>query len=831
MGKRPIGSLYGAYAFLEKYLGVRWFFSGKAGEYCPKKKHIILGDIDDFEEPSFSARNLTLVCTIVDMKDTLVWMARNKMQINVLRNYPNFLLKGTSQEDYKFFCDARNAFYEAGGHLMYERAVPDTLFKSHPEYFTLRDGQRKFGDRLQRCISNQEVLKMVAESAINWCSQSDNHLFFYGAHDRPDAWCQCENCIKLGTYNGKFSTTTIAHRFFLQLEDYVLKRHPEFSSQLVQFPYSDYRKIPDDPAIKYKGVGKSIYCAHQRCFVHDLDDVNCSLNVPINQEILAWQQRCPGGLQIYDYTDVANVNYCPLEYKLATFLKHMRSIGGVGWTDEAPPLNAEYYADKESQDQWLTLWQTFYMASHLLWNAGQDADKLMDDAYDRYYGKAAPAMKKYHALRKKLWNKAPGHSYYGGGIRVAYCLTDHAAEKELNADLDEAATLAKNDPQTRERLAMDRKYLELYWKKEAEKLDKLFSAEKSVVPAKADAVMKMDGILSEDVWAQARPVNNFVVVGKNSEPKERTSVRVAYDKDNRYLAIGAFEENAWAPPKATAKGRDGKLWEDDSIEIFLASPGDNDNYYHLAVNTLGVLYDAKNRDSSWASNAEVAVRKEKDSYVYEIRVPVKEMGCGAVSPGQTWGMHFMRTCKNLQPPASEEASSVDGAPAHSPNSFRRAVISANLVKNGNFAVLEDYKGENKNLQGEKFPKDWGFAGGACKVVADKDGNNQVLMTDGTIHLFLGTFKETDSSLSINVTASGQGVLYVKLWTWKTPNRWDERVDQKHPVLNEFKMSKEPKPHNFRHDFAPGESIVLYVYAKGEVLISDVNAVVVKRNDE
>ena len=677
VGKKPIGALYGAYTFLEKHLDVRWFYPGEAGEYCPRKDNIVLGNIDDFEEPSFPARNLSLCGTIVDLKDALIWMGRNKMQITPLYHYPNYLLRDTSREDYKFFCDARNAFYDSGGHLMFERAVSSNeFFKSHPEYFTLRNGERKTGDRLQRCVSNPEVLKLVAENAIKWCSQGDNYLFFYGAHDRAEAWCECADCVKMGTYNGKYSTTTLAHRFFLQVEDYVLKQHPEFSSQLVQFPYSDYRKVPDDPAIKYKGLGKSIYCAHQRCYVHDLDDINCSFNVPINKEILEWQKRCPGGVQVYEYTDVANVNYCPLEYKLLVFLKHLKSIGGAGWTDEELPLNAYCYTPDaiSAQDQWLTLWQMFYLAAHALWDVNVDADKLLDDAYGKYYGPAAPAMKQYHALRKKLWDNAPGHSYYGGGTRAAYCLQDRGAEKQLNACLDEAFKLAAKEPQALERLGVDRKYLDLYWKKETEKLEKLFSAEKSIVPARADKEMKIDGILAEEVWSRARPVDNFILIGKNDIPKEKTSVLMAYDRDNLYFAVRAYEQNAWSPPKANVKERDGAVWGDDSMEIFLAKPGDNNNYYHLIVNTQGVLYDAINRDAAWTSKTEVAIKKEKDAYVYEIKVPVKEMSCDAVVPGQTWGMHFMRSCMNLQPPASEETSSVDGALPHSPNLFRRAVI-------------------------------------------------------------------------------------------------------------------------------------------------------------
>ena len=32
------------------------------------------------------------------------------------------------------------------------------------------------------------------------------------AHDASDAFCECENCKKLGTYNGKFSISDLSYK-------------------------------------------------------------------------------------------------------------------------------------------------------------------------------------------------------------------------------------------------------------------------------------------------------------------------------------------------------------------------------------------------------------------------------------------------------------------------------------------------------------------------------------------------------------------------------------------------------------------------------------------
>ena len=82
IGKNPIGALYGTYAFLEKYLGVRWFHPGADGECCPSAKSLTLGDIDDFQEPSVRARYISCWTKSVapwTMEEARTWQMRNKV--------------------------------------------------------------------------------------------------------------------------------------------------------------------------------------------------------------------------------------------------------------------------------------------------------------------------------------------------------------------------------------------------------------------------------------------------------------------------------------------------------------------------------------------------------------------------------------------------------------------------------------------------------------------------------------------------------------------------------------------------------------------------------
>ena len=58
-GKTPSGVLYGTYAFIEDYLGVRFFHASEDGTYYPSAKNITLKAIDDFRFPWVKSRRMS----------------------------------------------------------------------------------------------------------------------------------------------------------------------------------------------------------------------------------------------------------------------------------------------------------------------------------------------------------------------------------------------------------------------------------------------------------------------------------------------------------------------------------------------------------------------------------------------------------------------------------------------------------------------------------------------------------------------------------------------------------------------------------------------------
>lgn len=742
-GKKPIGVLYGVYTFLEKYLGVRWFHPGPDGEYCPKDADLKVGEIDDFQEPSIPGRMISCWAKSVTpwtMDEVRDWQARNKIQyaFSVTPNPPAATLE-------TFQCGDK-PLSGGGGHMTFENAVPKYMFEKHPEYFPLVNGKRVCEERSQRCLANPEVRKLVTDYALEILKYDTDYMIsFNDATFSRGSWCQCPECLEMGTYNGKFQLSNLAHRFTSEIADDILKINPD--ARLSVEIYSEFRDLPTDPSIRYDKRVLGRYCPHQRCYVHNFDDPKCDYNAKLYPLFLDWQKICPR-IELFDFYAYARSPYAPMEYTLAHDLKLYKKHNLTQWFDDCTNKDLPILSSN---------WPFYYVAAKMGWDTAPDVEQLLDEAYGIYYGAASAPMKKYQAYRRELWESAPGHALYGGPTRIAYCLTVPGAEKRLKGYLDEAEKLAGGDAVLKRRIAADRERLETFWVKEAETLRQIMAGQNNIPVQEVSGEIVIDGKLDEEDWRKAQLVTGFLTTAENNKPGapvEETRVKVLYDKDNWYIGIEAMSEHAWSPLKTDVRKRDGEVWTDDSVEIFIVPPGGAD-YYQWVVNSAGVFYDARLRSAEFDSGAEIKSTVSEDRYVIEARIPVTAMQAKIID-GQVWKMHFGRTCRNLQPPQTVEESALDGIPAPDPIPFRRAAIGKNILRNGNF---EEIKADAKT--GRRFPFRWG--GNNATLIEGEHNRNQIKVENGYIASYVGIPKsEQGLVLSGSITAAGDGELNIRL---------------------------------------------------------------------
>lgn len=809
-GNNPLSALYGTYELLER-MGVRWFYDSPIGEHVPRKKTLSLPTLNIFQKAVIPQRTFNVCGNSSNFAGTFNWMLRNKMH---MEEGAKWQFPRLSTAKYLEYRAERGYRPHVGGHLWASQGIPNSLFKTHPEYFVLKKGVRTWKGRVERCYSNKNVQAMAIKYYLNALKKNPDTRVCVIAHDDSAAFCDCEPCKKMGTYNGKFSISNYFHKFWKIVLDEVVKSYPD--AQIEIFAYWNYRPLPEDPSLRYPYKNAYIlYASHQRCYAHDYHAKEPCNKFFVN-EMTSWQKR-GHKMGLYDYRMDAHNYYAPLEFVMAEDARVLARMKAVHFRDETITYQGARGGIRKEFAS-ISNWQNYYVAAKLLWNPAMDENKLLAEAYDLYYGESASEMKKYHALRRKLWDAAPGHCAYNGMDRVPHVLQVPGAEKQLK-DLLKAALAKAKCPLVKKRIEQDAKFLDLYWVKPAAELKKRLSLAKDITPFKAEGPIKIDGKLNETSWLKASVVRGFMVPG-GKVPVEETVVRILYDKENLYIGVNAENKHAWNKAKADAGKRDGAVWSDDSIELQIQPPNKEGAYYHFIINTIGTVYDSKcvgtNKNADWNSNIQVKVGFVDKTYNYEIKIPFKDLGF-KVSDQRAWRFHAIRTTTNLQPPATREFSSLDGQPPFLIDQYRKMIFSRDYVKNGNFAVLSKQKIGGKMVS---FPKNWSVYGGAVKnYKVTKTASGHELWTNGVLACGFGVPKVSGKNdYNLTIRAKGKGNMEVWTWSWVGYN---PRSEHRRLKLGKVKLTDKYQDYTFKMPHIAKEYYVIW-YIGGNKTISSVS---------
>ncbi|MGD9497908.1 MAG: hypothetical protein AB7Y46_16515 [Armatimonadota bacterium] len=160
---------------------------------------------------------------------------------------------------------------------------------------------------------------------------------------------------------------------------------------------------------------------------------------------------------------------------------------------------------------------------------------------------------------------------------------------------------------------------------------------------RARTAPQIDGDLNDACWQSACVTSPFILATDAALPQEQTIARVCFDDARLYLAVEAMERaldpalNMLEMVRAQQTGRDANVFSDDCVEIFLQPPGEA--YYHLAVTSIGTLYDARDVDSTWDGDCVVAARRGRKSWTLELAVSFASLGA---SPTGQWHANFCR---------------------------------------------------------------------------------------------------------------------------------------------------------------------------------------------
>ncbi len=345
-GQNATSTLKAVCRFLEE-LGCRYFMDNELGEVYPRSKTVTAARLDITEKPKLKMRS--------------IWGSQ-----------------WTGQSLWKVWNGA-GGVHMSTGHS-WGRYVDENLFESHPEYFALRDGQRRKGGWY--CTSNPELRRIFARGVIS--RGGDNPSV-----SPPDGtgYCQCEKCRSqddaesIEPSSGRHSVTNRYADFLDEVAAEVAKAAPD---RLLSFYcYADYTQPP-------------------------------TLNRRLSPNLVAWiapirysryhhigSRSSPSRMQLAEVIDgwaksARHIAYRTYNYNLAECLVPFSKLSV--WKHDIPYLRNKgcIGVNLESLANWEIYGPHLYQSIRLAYNPDEDSDAIMNDYFMKFYGpEAGPFMKQY----------------------------------------------------------------------------------------------------------------------------------------------------------------------------------------------------------------------------------------------------------------------------------------------------------------------------------------------------------------------------------------------------------------------------------------------------
>ncbi|MDL2294262.1 DUF4838 domain-containing protein [Ruminococcaceae bacterium OttesenSCG-928-D13] len=412
-GGQPRGVLYGVYSFLET-LGCRWFAADAS--HIPQRSRLEAGPLDLRQVPALEYRE-----TWFNESEDANWSVRNKHTGNFTR------------------LDATR-----GGKIVmdpfvhsFDMIVPvDRHFDSHPEYFSMVDGQR-IRERTQLCLTNPDVLRLTVEWVLDWIEKNPQVSVVSVSQNDWYNPCECPACKALDDAEGSHAGSLI--HFVNAVAEQVEQRYPDVVISTLAYQYT--RRAPKKLRPRHNVC--VMLCSIECCFAHPLRECNHIASFPqktygttFQQDLQAWAAVCDR-LYIWNYA----VNYShylmpyPNFHVFADNLRYFIENNVKGVYEEGAPSwhgGTEFAAMRA----WVLV--------RLMWDPTQDTTRLVAEFINGYYKGAAVPVLRYHRLLQDTLAQNPDiHFGIYDPARPTYLTAEVMAEARKL--MDEALVLADDD--------------------------------------------------------------------------------------------------------------------------------------------------------------------------------------------------------------------------------------------------------------------------------------------------------------------------------------------------------------------------------------------------
>ncbi len=361
LGGNHKGCIYGVIELLEKQLGCRMYAPGF--EVVPAKPTIRIPSLYLTGQPVNSYRNA----------------------------YGRMSAENPDYQDWQRI-DINDEFFARGYYVhTFNTLVPwQEYFQKHPEYYALMNGKRIID---QICTSNPEVLTItLAKLKEEMAKQPDKILWSVSQNDNF-SYCQCDDCKKIIEEEGSpagpvirfvnevakafpdLVISTLAYQYSRQAPK-LTKPEPNVQIMLCTIELNRSQPIAEDP--------------RSASFLKDIEDWG-----KISKHIYLWDYTVN-----FSHHTTPFPNMHVLQPNIQLFVKNNVS---EHFQQSNTDVGHEFSELKS------------YLISRLLWNPDINADSIITDFMNGYFGPAAPFVRTYldtlqgEVYKTKEWLDIYGH--------------------------------------------------------------------------------------------------------------------------------------------------------------------------------------------------------------------------------------------------------------------------------------------------------------------------------------------------------------------------------------------------------------------------------------
>ena len=625
--QKAMGTLYAVYEFLERELGIRWYWPGRLGSVLPKRATFAVGPLNWYHAPSYETR-------------TVFYAVPNDPDISERELY------------------AWHRRIRLGGHggspigMHSFNHWPEKFGRSNPEYFALQPGGERLTQTISQgghvCMSNPDVLREVVREKSELFRKNPDLRFspVMPGDSNGLFYCRCEACRKklssgkgpsgvasdavwdfvnraaaeIGkSAPGRF-VTCCAYGDYLRRPGFALNPNVAVTLCMPKWPHCDpeYKKQYQALILEWQGTGAALYAW--------------------DYWLSRYQRGVYGAPAVY-----------PRILRELYLLDHGRIRGRA---IELPNIDGSGVSTHNWTD-WVYDALNLYVAARLMWDIHSDVDRILEEFYPAFYGPAAAAMKEFHESLEAAWRRQNPLEPWDWEACYRRVYPPAFVDRMMGLLRQAVRECAGREPYA----SRAEKTLRGYLPFETNSRKFRGSAEKQGNPLTlhvpfSTEVPELDGVLDDPVWRKAVTVGRFFD-SYNAYPLESsTNVRLLHTGGDLYLAVeGTFPRERlptvrWADH---AGARDAMLWNFESMEFFFASadgelyqfiaaPDDKCADYHWPRGKTISVHEA----SRWNSGIRAVARKHRSGFRMEIRIPIADLPFAKTPEGSSLRFNFAR---------------------------------------------------------------------------------------------------------------------------------------------------------------------------------------------